>query len=126
MGGDLFWQHGDQLSTGKTSDDTNTIYYGTSDWTGLVTNHINAINAKYGGGGTPTNPTSPATTSTPPKTTVTPPKTSTTPPTQPTPPATGGTVPMWGQCGGIGYTGATKCVSGSTCKYSNDWYSQCL
>lgn len=38
---------------------------------------------------------------------------------------TGG-VAMWGQCGGIGYTGSTTCVCGSTCKYSNDWYSQCL
>ncbi|KAF9043810.1 hypothetical protein BDZ89DRAFT_217024 [Hymenopellis radicata] len=33
---------------------------------------------------------------------------------------------VWGQCGGIGWTGATTCVSGSTCTYSNDWYSQCL
>lgn len=34
--------------------------------------------------------------------------------------------PRWGQCGGNGWTGATCCQSGSTCKYSNDWYSQCL
>ena len=32
----------------------------------------------------------------------------------------------WGQCGGIGWTGATTCVSGWTCTYQNDWYSQCL
>nr|CDS82533.1 glycoside hydrolase family 11 enzyme [uncultured eukaryote] len=32
----------------------------------------------------------------------------------------------YGQCGGQGYTGATCCQSGSTCKYSNAWYSQCL
>ncbi|KAL5355076.1 glycoside hydrolase superfamily [Aspergillus floccosus] len=32
----------------------------------------------------------------------------------------------WGQCGGIGWTGPTTCVSGTTCKYQNDWYSQCL
>ncbi|KZT33759.1 Exocellobiohydrolase [Sistotremastrum suecicum HHB10207 ss-3] len=31
----------------------------------------------------------------------------------------------WGQCGGIGYTGPTAC-SGSTCTYSNPYYSQCL
>ncbi|KAG9080089.1 hypothetical protein FRC06_007088, partial [Ceratobasidium sp. 370] len=37
-----------------------------------------------------------------------------------------GTVPKYGQCGGIGYTGPTTCVSGSTCTYSNDYYSQCL
>src|SRR5690348_1992860 len=28
--------------------------------------------------------------------------------------------------GGIGWTGASTCVSGSCCTYSNDWYSQCL
>lgn len=38
----------------------------------------------------------------------------------------GGTVPKYGQCGGEGWTGGTVCVSGSTCTYSNAWYSQCL
>nr|CAM98445.1 cellulose 1,4-beta-cellobiosidase [Phialemonium thermophilum] len=32
----------------------------------------------------------------------------------------------WGQCGGQGWTGPTVCQSPYTCKYSNDWYSQCL
>ncbi|KAJ5272925.1 hypothetical protein N7478_008050 [Penicillium angulare] len=32
----------------------------------------------------------------------------------------------YGQCGGSGWTGATTCVSGYTCTYFNDWYSQCL
>ncbi|KAL5314434.1 hypothetical protein ACEPPN_017074 [Leptodophora sp. 'Broadleaf-Isolate-01'] len=32
----------------------------------------------------------------------------------------------WGQCGGIGYTGPTTCVTGYHCSYSNDWYSQCI
>ena len=32
----------------------------------------------------------------------------------------------WGQCGGIGWTGATTCVSGSVCTVINDYYSQCL
>ncbi|KFA61236.1 hypothetical protein S40285_08871 [Stachybotrys chlorohalonatus IBT 40285] len=32
----------------------------------------------------------------------------------------------WGQCGGQGWTGATCCVSGSTCTVSNQWYSQCI
>jgi len=36
-----------------------------------------------------------------------------------------GSVPLYGQCGGIGYTGPTVCASG-TCTYSNDYYSQCL
>ncbi|KAK7451580.1 hypothetical protein CaCOL14_009539 [Colletotrichum acutatum] len=34
--------------------------------------------------------------------------------------------PLYGQCGGQGWTGATTCVSGSVCTYSNQWYSQCL
>ncbi|GAM43980.1 hypothetical protein TCE0_060f19230 [Talaromyces pinophilus] len=32
----------------------------------------------------------------------------------------------WGQCGGIGWTGPTTCVSGWTCTYENPYYSQCL
>ncbi|KAK7032146.1 hypothetical protein VNI00_013320 [Paramarasmius palmivorus] len=34
--------------------------------------------------------------------------------------------PAWGQCGGIGWTGSTTCVSGSTCVKQNDYYSQCI
>ncbi|KAI8813161.1 glycoside hydrolase superfamily [Cladochytrium replicatum] len=33
---------------------------------------------------------------------------------------------LWGQCGGQGWTGPTTCCAGSTCVYSNPWYSQCL
>ncbi|KAJ3123781.1 hypothetical protein HK100_011484 [Physocladia obscura] len=32
---------------------------------------------------------------------------------------------LYGQCGGIGWTGPTCCASG-TCTFSNDWYSQCV
>ncbi|KAH9894814.1 hypothetical protein C8Q73DRAFT_645382 [Cubamyces lactineus] len=32
----------------------------------------------------------------------------------------------WGQCGGIGWTGATTCVSGTVCTVINPYYSQCL
>jgi len=38
----------------------------------------------------------------------------------------GGTVAQYGQCGGLTWTGATKCVSPYTCKVSNEYYSQCL
>ncbi|KAI0068283.1 endoglucanase [Artomyces pyxidatus] len=34
--------------------------------------------------------------------------------------------PIWGQCGGTGWSGSTTCASGSTCVYSNPYYSQCL
>lgn len=37
-----------------------------------------------------------------------------------------GTAAHWAQCGGIGYTGPTTCVSPYTCTYSNAYYSQCL
>ncbi|KAI0648974.1 endo-1,4-beta-xylanase C precursor [Trametes meyenii] len=32
----------------------------------------------------------------------------------------------WGQCGGIGWSGATTCVSGTVCTVINAYYSQCL
>lgn len=32
----------------------------------------------------------------------------------------------YAQCGGSGWSGCTTCASGSTCTYSNTWYSQCL
>ncbi|KAF8993674.1 CEL4a mannanase [Cyathus striatus] len=35
-------------------------------------------------------------------------------------------VPVYGQCGGINYSGDTACVSGTTCTVLNDWYFQCL
>ncbi|KAJ3175344.1 hypothetical protein HDU87_006295 [Geranomyces variabilis] len=41
-------------------------------------------------------------------------------------PPTAGLAPKWGQCGGQGWTGPTRCVAGSTCKVSNPYYSQCL
>ncbi|VBB71335.1 Putative Glycoside Hydrolase Family 61 [Podospora comata] len=48
-----------------------------------------------------------------------------TPAPSPAPGNGGGTVPLWGQCGGEGYTGPTRCAEG-TCKVSNQWYSQCV
>jgi mannan endo-1,4-beta-mannosidase len=43
MASDLFWQLGDTLSYGQTHNDGHTVYYGSSDWTCLVANHVNAI-----------------------------------------------------------------------------------
>ncbi|RPD82611.1 Oligoxyloglucan reducing end-specific cellobiohydrolase [Lentinus tigrinus ALCF2SS1-7] len=42
------------------------------------------------------------------------------------PSPTGSSAPLYGQCGGIGWTGATTCVSGATCAKQNDYYSQCV
>ncbi|RDL37498.1 putative Mannan endo-1,4-beta-mannosidase A [Venustampulla echinocandica] len=44
LAGDMFWQYGDTLSTGKTHDDGYTLYYGSSDYNTLVTDHVSAIN----------------------------------------------------------------------------------
>jgi DUF1680 family protein len=38
----------------------------------------------------------------------------------------GGCAALFGQCGGSSWTGPLCCVSGSTCTFSNDFYSQCL
>jgi len=43
IAGDAFWQFGTVLSTGKTSDDTFTLYHGTEEWTCLVTDHVAAV-----------------------------------------------------------------------------------
>ena len=40
--------------------------------------------------------------------------------------ASSGTIAKYGQCGGTGWTGTGTCVAGSTCTYSNAYYSQCL
>ncbi|KAI0034042.1 putative acetylxylan esterase A [Vararia minispora EC-137] len=34
--------------------------------------------------------------------------------------------PVWGQCGGIGWSGSTTCVAGSTCTEFSAYYSQCI
>ncbi|KAF6813685.1 endo-beta-1,4-mannanase [Colletotrichum plurivorum] len=45
LGGDLFWQWGDRLSSGQTHDDGFTIYHGSSDHQCLVVDHVKAINS---------------------------------------------------------------------------------
>jgi len=76
------------------------------------------------GGGT-TNPPQPSTTLI--TRVTTPPPAATT-----TAPASGGgnnngpTAPRWGQCGGQGWAGPTRCEAPYECKFSNQWYSQCL
>lgn len=41
-------------------------------------------------------------------------------------PATGVTALKYAQCGGTGFSGATTCESGWTCKVQNPYYSQCV
>lgn len=78
-----------------------------------------------GGGGDNGSTTSVPNSSTSTSTSTSTSSTSPPPVTTTTPPATG-TVAHWGQCGGIGWTGGTVCVSPYTCTYGNAWYSQCL
>ncbi|KAH8590178.1 hypothetical protein B0O99DRAFT_552520 [Bisporella sp. PMI_857] len=40
--------------------------------------------------------------------------------------APSGTLPKYAQCGGQGWAGSGTCVAGTTCVFSNQWYSQCL
>lgn len=42
---DLLWQWGDALSTGESAHDEYSIFYGSSDYTCLVTDHVSAINS---------------------------------------------------------------------------------
>lgn len=48
IAGDMYWQYGDTLSTGKTSDDGYTIYYGSSDFASLITGHVKSIGSGQG------------------------------------------------------------------------------
>ncbi|EIW61516.1 cellulose-growth-specific protein [Trametes versicolor FP-101664 SS1] len=41
-------------------------------------------------------------------------------------PSQAGTVAQFGQCGGIGFTGATACQAPFTCTAQNAYYSQCI
>ncbi|KAL6792682.1 glycoside hydrolase family 45 protein [Trichoderma sp. SZMC 28012] len=57
-----------------------------------------------------------------------PPSSSSSPPpaTSSSPPSGGGSQVLYGQCGGVGWTGPTTCQPPATCKAQNQWYSQCL
>jgi len=52
--------------------------------------------------------------------------TTTTKASTPAPTNNAGTAAKWAQCGGKGFSGPTKCVSGTKCTFSNEYYSQCL
>ncbi|KAG8927998.1 hypothetical protein FRC02_007479 [Tulasnella sp. 418] len=69
-------------------------------------------------------PTAPSTSANPASSGAASSKTSSTPTS--TSAATGPTQTPWGQCGGIGWTGATTCGSGYKCNKQGDYYSQCV
>ncbi|KDR79273.1 hypothetical protein GALMADRAFT_223501 [Galerina marginata CBS 339.88] len=37
-----------------------------------------------------------------------------------------GQAAVWSQCGGVGFSGPAVCVTGWTCVYLNQYYSQCI
>ncbi|KAJ5042143.1 uncharacterized protein L3040_004700 [Drepanopeziza brunnea f. sp. 'multigermtubi'] len=47
-------------------------------------------------------------------------------PTPNSSPPGGSVVQKYGQCGGASYTGSTRCVAGTSCAFSTEYYSQCL
>ncbi|KAG8911112.1 hypothetical protein FRC01_005922 [Tulasnella sp. 417] len=108
------------IPSGVLVSGTNNIYInvisGSSGDTFLSPNFVYDAVALWTAGG------STGTTTTKTTTTTTTSKTGTTTTTS----SSGGTVAAYGQCGGSGWTGGTVCVSGYTCTYSNEWYSQCI
>ncbi|RVD90391.1 uncharacterized protein DFL_001357 [Arthrobotrys flagrans] len=93
-----------------------------------------SLNTQIGSGVTPTTTstttavrTTTTSSTTTPRTTLTTIRTTTTTTAQTTTTAAGGQAQQkWGQCGGVGWTGPTNCVEGSTCQVLNPYYSQCL
>jgi endo-1,4-beta-xylanase len=82
-------------------------------WDGSGSAQQSVSNTGGSGGGT-------TTTTTPPKTTTT------SAPGGGSTGTSGSCSAEWGQCGGLGWTGPTCCVSGTTCSEQNAYYSQCL
>jgi cellulase len=65
-----------------------------------------------------------STTTSKPATTTSP--TTTSKPATTTTSSSGAAQTHWGQCGGTGYTGPSKCATPYKCTFSNPYYSQCL
>ncbi|KAG8945494.1 hypothetical protein FRC04_000779 [Tulasnella sp. 424] len=116
------------IPSGTLVAGTNYIYInvisGSSGDTFLSPNFIYDAVGLWTTGSTATTTTTTTKTST--TTTKTSTTTTTTKTTTTTAASSTGTVAAYGQCGGLTYTGATTCVSGYTCTYSNDYYSQCV
>jgi mannan endo-1,4-beta-mannosidase len=109
-GGIQYWQFVSTFPSGyKSPDDGNGISVSESSYA-LIKAMAKLMNAKSGSSSSSGSVT----------------KSSATTTTTTTTGSGSGTVAKYGQCGGIGYTGSTVCSSGSTCTYSNAYYSQCL
>jgi hypothetical protein len=100
--------------------DTNTFWY---DDVVISSSRVGCSGTTPGGGTTTTKP-APSTTLVTSTTKAATTTTSNAPATTTT--SSSCTVPQWAQCGGVNYTGCKTCAAPYTCKYSNDWYSQCL
>jgi alpha-galactosidase len=80
----------------------------------VVSHGVKAFRLRLSGTGAGTPSTTAGSTSAGPTTTSAPPS------------GSSGQLPIYSQCGGTGWTGSGACVSGTTCKFVNDYYSQCL
>ncbi|THH04035.1 hypothetical protein EW145_g5817 [Phellinidium pouzarii] len=97
----------------------------TATWnTALQPSTVPTTQPPNGGAAPPPAPTSSAPSASTPPTASSPSATSVS--AVPSSTASAGTVAQYGQCGGIGWTGATSCEAGLTCNVINDYYSQCL
>ncbi|KAH6919269.1 endoglucanase II [Coprinopsis sp. MPI-PUGE-AT-0042] len=95
-----------------------TATWNTASQPKTVPTYVPAIND--GPGGTTPAPTTSAGSNPNPVTTTT-----QRPPATTTQPSNGPAQTQWGQCGGIGWTGPTACVSPYTCKANSEYYHQC-
>ncbi|MCJ1401420.1 hypothetical protein MMC11_004633 [Xylographa trunciseda] len=115
----LFGSSGTGLAIGTATQVSCSSWSGSSDLTSGSNSAITGPPPSGGGSNAPPAPVSPVA----PQTTLTTVHVATAAPTQP---AGGtGTQSMYGQCGGQGYSGPTKCVASATCKTQNPYYAQC-
>ncbi|MCJ1390752.1 hypothetical protein MMC18_003613 [Xylographa bjoerkii] len=119
----LFGSSGTGLAIGTATQVSCSGWSGSSD---LTSGSNSAVTGPPPSGGS-SNP--PPVSPVPSMTTLTTVRVATTAPTTPTTPTTpaggAGTQSMYGQCGGQGYSGPTKCVASATCKTQNAYYAQC-
>ncbi|KFY22765.1 hypothetical protein V493_06340 [Pseudogymnoascus sp. VKM F-4281 (FW-2241)] len=98
------------------------VYIESGELTTSVAGPGGVVNPPGGGSSSATTPSSTAGSTVVPTTSKPPTQTTSKPPTQ----TNVATAPKYGQCGGNGWSGPTVCAAGSTCKATNEWYSQCL
>jgi len=118
----LFGSSGTGLAIGTATQVSCSSWSGSSDLTSGSNSAITGPPPSGGGNNAPPPPPAPVSPVAS-KTTLTTVHVATAAPT--TPAGGAGTQSMYGQCGGQGYSGPTKCVASATCKTQNAYYAQC-